>query len=98
MPKHACPICGDPNVYPIWIDEAPPQGCPDDQDWMDGHAPSIRTVAECARQRRQAAQAALWRREVPEAFDAAGNILPDGLGLVLTRLAERGITPLPTSL
>ncbi|WP_374633966.1 hypothetical protein [Ferrovibrio sp.] len=43
---------------------------------------------------KEAKRAALWRREVPEAFDAMGKIKPDGLYLVLTTLGKRGIDPM----
>ena len=75
MPRHPCPICGDPNVYPLWVDKEPPSGCPE--------GPHVRTVTECRTQRARAEQQALFRRVAPECFDADGNMLPGRLGKVL---------------
>jgi hypothetical protein len=33
MAKLPCPVCGDPNAFPIWIDEALPPTCPHDPAW-----------------------------------------------------------------
>ena len=48
---------------------------------------------EAAAQRRDAARATCWRRVCPDAFDAAGNILPGALGSVITRVAAAGYNP-----
>ncbi len=48
---------------------------------------------EAAVQQRDAARAACWRRVCPDAFDAAGNILPCALGSVITRVAAAGYNP-----
>lgn len=42
---------------------------------------------------RDAVRAACWRRVCPDAFDAAGNILPGQLGAVTTRVAAAGYNP-----
>lgn len=76
MPKFACPICGDPNAFPIWIDDRPPLGCPHDEAWMEGAAPKVRSVTDCAYQRQKAWQAREFRRLGPECFDDRGNLKP----------------------
>lgn len=86
--KHPCPICGDPNAYPFWVDPDPPEGCPDDREWMQGRAPSIRNVTECARQMRKARQAAEFRKLCPDAFDENGKMKDGRLADVL-RTYER---------
>lgn len=84
--KRKCPICGDPGPFILWVDDEPPSECP--------YNPAAKNVTECAFQMKEAKRAALWRREVPEAFDAMGKIKPDGLYLVLTTLGKRGIDPM----
>ncbi|MBP2290735.1 hypothetical protein [Azospirillum rugosum] len=76
MTKHACPVCGDPRAYPIWIDAEPPAGCPHDETWMDGKPRAVNSVTECSYQMRRAAQRAEMRRLCPDAFDDAGNAKP----------------------
>lgn len=84
MSRHACPICGDPSAYPIWVDKDPPTGCPEDmRSWGEGGPPQVRNVTECAYQMRKAAQRAEWRRVLPDAFDRDGNMLPGRLPDVL---------------
>ena len=84
MPSYPCPICGDPNAYPIWIDATPPRGCPDDEAWQEGRPPRITSV--CERQLTRARQAADWRKRCPEAFDHEGNIKEGGLAMVMNKL------------
>lgn len=74
--KPPCPICGDPNAFPIWIDVEPPGGCPNDESWMEGRAPAIRDITQCRMQMDRARNAAERRRLAPHCFDAAGNPLP----------------------
>ena len=83
MNKYACPICSDPNGFPLWIDKEPPEGCPHDFSWHNGRPPAIRNVSECKFQRAKAWQAAEFRRLLPDAFDATGNMLPGRLADVL---------------
>lgn len=72
-----CPVCGDPNVFPLWIDEEPPKGCPDDFDnWGFGYRPQVKSVSECTRQMEGAKQQADFRKLVPDAFDENGNMKP----------------------
>lgn len=87
MAKHVCPICGDPNVYRFWVDRQPPEGCPDDDEWQEGRAPSIRNVTECRRQMDSAKQAAEFRKLVPDAFDETGKMKPGQIGRVLQAYA-----------
>ena len=88
MPRHACPICGDPSAYPLWVDREPPAGCPEDRAWHDGKPPTIRNVTECKLQLAKAWQAAEFRKLVPDAFDAMGNMLPKQLARVLLKFGE----------
>lgn len=88
MARHACPVCGDPKAYTGWVDKRPPEGCPHDQDWQEGKAPSITNVTQCRVQMERAAQAAYFRKLAPEAFDASGNILPDGWGILGPKLPK----------
>ena len=48
---------------------------------------------DAAVQQLDAARAACWRRVCPDAFDAAGNILPGALAAVITRVAAAGYNP-----
>ena len=88
MPKYPCPICGDPNAYPIWIDADPPAGCPHDANWHAGGPVTIRNVTECQHQMKKASQAAEFRRLVPDAFDQQGNMKPGQLARVLIAFGE----------
>src|SRR5882724_11983537 len=88
MPKYACPICGDPNGYPIWVTPEPPEGCPHDMQWHGGGRVSINSVTECQWQMGKAWQAAEFRRLVPDAFDQSGNVLPGQLARLLTEFAR----------
>ncbi len=84
LSSYPCPVCGDPNAYPIWIDTAPPRGCSDDEAWQEGLSPRITSV--CERQLARARQAADWRKRCPEAFDHEGNIIEGGLAMVMNKL------------
>lgn len=78
MTSFPCPICGDPNAYPFWLDDEPPAGCPQDDAWQtDRGVPVIRNVTECRYQMRKAFQAREFRRLVPDAFDESGKIKSD---------------------
>lgn len=77
--KPVCPICGDRNVYALWVSAETPDGCPE--------GPHVRTVTDCRTQMARAEQAALFRKAAPECFDANGNMLPGLLGVVLERAA-----------
>lgn len=89
MAKYACPVCGDPNAFPIWIDDEPPAGCPRDDAWlMHGKAPQIRNITECAWQMKKAWQAAEFRKLVPDAFDESGKMKNGQLGRVLAAFHE----------
>lgn len=82
MPKYACPICGDPSGFIIWIDPEPPAGCPQDmENW--GSPRAIKNVMECKYQMGKAWQAAEFRKLVPDAFDESGKMLHGELGRVL---------------
>lgn len=89
MPSYPCPICGDPSAYPIWIDDMPPIGCPDDDILRETGRPSITSI--CERQMARARQGADWRKRCPEAFDAEGNIIEGGLALVVNKLRPETI-------
>ena len=78
--KIACPICGDPNAYPIWIDKDPPEGCPGDESWLDGGPVTIKTVSECSIQRKRAERQAAMRKAAPHCFDKFGNMRPGKTG------------------
>ena len=86
MPRYPCPICRDPDAYPLWIDTKPPQGCPEDTDWQEGRARSIHNVGECPYQRGKAEQRARWMKLCREAFDDNGNLVEGGLVKVLNAL------------
>jgi hypothetical protein len=87
VPRYACPVCGDPNAYPIWVTDEPPEGCPDDmENW--GKPTRVRNVTECGYQMRKAAQRAEWMRLVPDAYDGHGNMLPGQLARVLLAYAK----------
>ena len=81
--KPPCPVCGDPNQFPLWIDAAPPPTCPHDPAW-----PKRSVVGICAYQRRKAEQAADFRRITPDAFDENGNMLPEQLGRAIEAWAD----------
>lgn len=76
----ACPICRDPEAFPIWVEAwGPPWGCPTEPERRDGF---------CARQIERAKREADWRAMAPEAFDERGVIKPDGLARVLELVAK----------
>jgi hypothetical protein len=82
MPRFPCPICRDPMAYPLWVGKEPPDCCPHDAEHRSGL---------CGWQLAKARREALWRKEVPEAFDEMGVIKPGGLAIVLAALDKRGI-------
>lgn len=86
----ACPICGDPAPFCLWIDEEPPPGCINDRQAMKTGIRTINNVTECSYQMRKAEQRAHWRKAMPEAFDQNGNILPGMIGHVLERCMRPG--------
>ncbi len=71
--KPTCPACG--NTEPFWQGPVPETGC------LLGHksapCPPVMAIAQ--------AQAAR-RKFCPEAFDASGNILPNGWKLIFAKL------------
>jgi len=81
MPRYACPVCGDPNAYPMWLYTDPPKGCPSEPGLRKGRGICSAKLADAKR-------AAFWRKIAPEYFDARGNILPDGLSKVLRKLED----------
>ena len=82
MPKHACPICGDPNVFALWVGPEPPAGCSQDtENW--GTVRAVKNVTECQYQMKKAKQAAEFRKLVPDAFDDTGKMKPGQLARVL---------------
>lgn len=87
----ACPVCGDPNAFPLgWYDKEPPEGCPYDDAWMmKGKPPAIKNVTECKYQMSKAWQAAEFRKLVPNAFDSAGKMLPGQLARVLLAFRDK---------
>lgn len=87
--RHACPVCGDPGAYPLWIDKEPPEGCPQDLAWQQGHPRTIRNVSECSWQLAKAWQAAEFRKLMPDAFDDFGKMKPGRLADVLTAFGQK---------
>lgn len=77
--KPRCPICGDPQIYILWIDPEPPDGCPVGAD----------IVTNCSIQMERARGEAERRRAAPDCFDENGLILPGKLGEVLMRVAAK---------
>jgi hypothetical protein len=71
----ACPICRDPNAFPLWLGADPPPTCPDDPAWPRRSLNSI-----CPRQIAKRRQAAELRRLTPDAFDANGTLIPGRSG------------------
>ena len=89
--KPPCPICGDPNAFPLWIDDADPPMCPVDPAWeRDGPEAmrEVRSVAECPKQMGKARQRAEWMKVAPDCFGADGALLDGKLGEVLERWSE----------
>lgn len=84
--RYKCPICGDPNAYPLWIGD-PPEGCAHDPSWHDGSVGRIKNVTQCKYQMDKAWRQSEWRRLCPDAFDESGNILPGNIGRVLAAFA-----------
>lgn len=92
--KYPCPICGDPNGYPLWIDKEPPTKCPRRFDY--GGELDVRNVTECRGQMEKAKQRAEWRKLVPDAFDEWGNMKEGNLARVLSAWADHhGGSPPP---
>lgn len=87
-PKYKCPVCGDPNVFKLWVDPRPPLGCPDDDSWHEGGPPTIKDVTQCAYQMGKAWQAAEFRKLVPDAFDGSGAMKPGRLVDVLRAFGD----------
>ena len=89
MSRHPCPVCGDPNAFPLWIDDEPPDGCPGDEEWLATGRRSVNTVAECRIQRVRAWQAAEMRRLAPQCFDDSGNMRPGSLAEAMEAVARQ---------
>lgn len=75
LQRPPCPICRDPNAFPLWIDEEPPPTCPNDPAWPRRSVQGI-----CQHQLRKAKQAAELRRLTPDAFDNNGTMIPSESG------------------
>ena len=75
MPRYPCPVCGDPNAYPLWIDPVPPSEC--------FYNPKATNVTECPEMMARAAREARRRRLAPHCFDSNGNLIPGKSGEVL---------------
>lgn len=89
MPRYACPICHDPNAYPIWIGSEPPLGCPDDESWHQGGPVTVKTITECRVQMGKAKQRAEWMKASPESFDETGKLRDGQLAAVLIAWQEQ---------
>lgn len=37
MARFACPVCHDPNAYPLWLGSEPPAGCPEEPGLRPGY-------------------------------------------------------------
>ena len=72
-----CPVCG--HHQGVWLDD-PPTGC------LRGGGADL-----CQEAKDEAYGAAMRRKVCPEAFDAAGNILPGGLLLVTEAMHTAGL-------
>jgi len=83
----ACPLCGDPSAYALWVDDRAPEGCGQSFD-KNGRPIEVKTVADCHFAMAKAAQQALMRRLKPECFDETGAMLPGRLAEVLLALPE----------
>jgi hypothetical protein len=75
MARCPCPICGDPNAFPFWLENEPPPTCPQDPAWPRKSLNGI-----CQYQIRKAEQAAALRKITPDAFDAYGVMIPSESG------------------
>jgi len=81
----ACPLCGDPGIYALWVGDEPPVGCGQPFD-AKGREIEVRTAADCHYAMGKAAQQALMRKLKPDCFDDAGAIKPGRLAEVLLAL------------
>lgn len=83
-----CPICGDPNAYPVWLGKEQPTGC-----IMGDH---VQNVTQCEHQMGLAKDAAARRKFCPEAFDESGKMKSGGWGVIAEKAkrieAETGRT------
>lgn len=77
MARYSCPVCGDPNAYPLWIDSQPPDRCPHDPVEWPG-TPSVKSI--CPTMMARARQSAQLRKAAPDCFDAMGNMIPEKAG------------------
>lgn len=83
----ACPLCGDPGMYSLWVGDTPPTGCGQPFD-AKGRKIEVRTAADCHYAMGKASQQALMRKLKPDCFDAAGTMKPGRLAEVLLALPE----------
>lgn len=90
MPKYPCPVCGDPNAYPMWLDKDPPDRCPEDYLRDEGVTSALR----CKVQQSRALSESIRRRCAPDCFDDKGAILPGKLSEIITRTATAGYDPM----
>ena len=85
--KRKCPVCGDPGVFLLWVDDEPPNMCAYDPNMgTDDDRRTITDVTQCQYQMKRARRAAEWRKNFPDQFDADGKIKPGGLAYILERL------------
>ena len=89
MPKYPCPVCGDPNAFPIWLDANPPDRGPEDYT----HDKGVTRAGDCTIHRTRAVAESIRRRCAPDCFDEAGALLPGKLAAVFTRTEAAGYDP-----
>jgi hypothetical protein len=89
MARYPCPVCGDPNGFPLWIDKAAPDFCPQDEIFAETGERSVFCVTDCSYAMNKARQRAEWRKALPDAFDESGNMKPNRLGDVLAAWSEK---------
>lgn len=89
MTRCACPVCGDPNGFPLWIDAEPPGFCPQDEQFAETGVRSVFNVTDCSHAMGKARQRAEWRKALPEAFDENGNMRDGMLAKVLLAWREK---------
>ena len=82
-PTPRCPICGDTIPFIFWVDDEPPDKCPD--------GPHVKSVDQCPQQISQARSAAERRQLVPECFDRNGVVLPSRAHEMIMKWITRSI-------
>jgi hypothetical protein len=76
-----CQVCGERHA--LWV--GPPM--------TDGLCPMTQERGLCEQARDKAHAAAMRRKVCPDAFDASGKILPDGLVRVIDAMEAAGLDP-----